>query len=168
MNAATLEPPDIHFLNAAQGWFELGDSKSASEELEHIAEPLHLHPDVLEVRWQILAKEQQWAACVDVATTFTRLAPNRAMGWIHRSYALHELNRTQEAWDTLLPVAGQFADDFLIRYNLACYACQLGRLAQAREWLQAAVKVSGEPARVKAMALADSDLEPLWVEISKW
>ncbi|MHB8519817.1 MAG: hypothetical protein ACYDH9_03570 [Limisphaerales bacterium] len=26
------------------------------------------------------------------------------MGWIHRSYALHQLNRTQEAWDNLLAV----------------------------------------------------------------
>jgi hypothetical protein len=31
-----------------------------------------------------------------------------------------------------------FNDDATIRYNLACYECQLGRLDQARAWLERA------------------------------
>lgn len=53
-----------------------------------------------------------------------------------------------------------------MRYNLACYECQLGRLEQAKSWLEKAFGV-GDPKKVKLMALEDPDLEPLWREIGK-
>ena len=48
--------------------------------------------------------------------------PDEPVGWIHRSYVLHEQKRTREAWDLLLPAAKKFPEDFTIPYNLACYA----------------------------------------------
>ncbi|MDA1273657.1 MAG: hypothetical protein O2960_06340 [Verrucomicrobia bacterium] len=38
---------------------------------------------------------------------------------------------------------------------------------EAREWLRRAVS-SGGKARIKSLALADSDLEALWSEIKYW
>ena len=32
-----------------------------------------------------------------------KLDPRRFTGWIHRSFALHEMKRTQEAYDELKP-----------------------------------------------------------------
>lgn len=162
-----LEPPDSIHLKAAEGWLELGNHIEANEELEQIAPLLRAHPDVLEVRWQIYAKEKKWRPCVDIATAITRLAPGRPVGWIHRSYALHELKRTQEAWDNLLQVADRFPNELLIRYNLACYASRLGKLSEAKAWLHKAFEVSGDPARVKLMALDDEDLQPLWRKIGE-
>ena len=60
---------------------------------------------MLEVRWHIYAKEENWAACVGIAEAVILIDPNRLDAWIHRSFALHELKRTQEAFDQLLPVA---------------------------------------------------------------
>ena len=57
-----------------------------------------------------------------------------------------------------------FADDPILPYNLACYECQLGRLEQAKVWLEQACKLGGRK-QIKLMALQDPDLEPLWEEM---
>lgn len=61
-----LELCDQRHLDAAQGWLELGNSVEAFEELENITPQLRAHPDVLEMRWQIYAKEKKWGPCVDI------------------------------------------------------------------------------------------------------
>ena len=53
-----------------------------------------------------------------------------------------------------------------MRYNLACYECQLGRLEQAKHWLEQAFKLS-DPKKMRLMALEDPDLELLWREIGE-
>jgi DNA polymerase III alpha subunit (gram-positive type) len=57
-----LQSPDSHHLQAAIGWLELGNHLEANEELERIAPTLRVHPDVLEIRWEIFAKEKKWVA----------------------------------------------------------------------------------------------------------
>ena len=135
-----LEPPDSHHLLAAEGWLELGDSHAAAEELENIAPALHVHPAVLEIRWLISATEGKWAVCLELATAMTERIPKAPFGWIHRSFALHELKRTEEARDNLLDVIANFPDDATLRYNLACYESQLGHLNLALAYLEKAKK----------------------------
>jgi len=53
----------------------------------------------------------------------------------------------------------------MIAFNLACYACQLGRLEEAREWLRKAMDL-GDEKEIKTRALDDPDLEPLWANIT--
>ena len=151
-------------LQAAQGWFELGDHLEANEELEQMSPQNHAHPAVLEVRWAIYAAAKKWEAALNITTTFIQLAPEHPFGWLHRSFALHELNRTAEARDNLLTVLDRFPGESVLRYNVACYECQLGRLEQAKHWLEKAFKM-GNPRRMKLAALEDPDLEPLWKEI---
>jgi hypothetical protein len=67
-----LDPPDSHYLNAAEGWLKLGDHLEANEELEPIAPENRAHPDVLQLRWQIYARENRWQACLDIATALTK------------------------------------------------------------------------------------------------
>jgi hypothetical protein len=73
---------------------------------------------------------------------------------------LHELKRTAEARDNLLRVVETFPDNATMRYNLACYESQLGRIKEAKGWLLEASKL-GDKRRMKQLALTDSDLEPL-------
>lgn len=152
-----LGPPDNHHLRAAEGWLELGNPTEAGAELAAIAPHAQAHPDVLEVRWQVLAATRRWQESLDVAAELIRLAPERPQGWIHRAYALHELGRTLEARDQLLPVANAFPRDVTLRYNLACYECQLGHLEPAKSWFQQALAL-GDPARIKLAAAKDRDL----------
>lgn len=162
----SLEPSDAFHLQAAQGWLELGDHLEAAKELESVAPELRGHPAVLKLRWGIYAAERKWEAALDTAATLIQLDPEEPIGWVHRSYALHELKRTAEARDNLLRVVDKFPISATIRYNLACYECQLGRLPQAKLWLEKAFAL-GDPRTMRAAAMEDRDLEPLWAEIGK-
>ena len=159
-----LQPPDSHHLLAAQGWLELGNHVEANQELENIAPTLRAHPYVLEMRWQIYAVAKDWDAALAIASSLVTMTPENPFGWIHRSFSLHELKRTAEARDNLLPVVDKFPDEPLMRYNLACYECRLGHLEQAKDWLEKAFRI-GDAWKMKSMALEDPDLEPLWKEI---
>jgi predicted Zn-dependent protease len=159
-----LEPPDSFHLQAAQGWLELGSHTEANEELEKIAPELRAHPAVLEVRWEICAKAKEWDAALEIASALVQVVPAHPLGWLHRSSALHELKRTQEAVYNLQRVVDRFTGDAIIRYNLACYECQLGNLHEAMFWFQAACEI-GDGNELKLMALEDPDLEPLWKDI---
>lgn len=162
-----LQHPDIHHLQAAIGWLELGNHVEADVELNKITLKLRAHPDVLEARWQICAAAKKWDAALDIASSLIQLVPDRPFGWIHRSFCLHELKRTAEARDSLLPVVEKFPGEAIMRYNLACYCCQMGNVADAWAWLEKAFKV-GDQKRLKLMAFDDPDLEPMWNEIRNY
>lgn len=162
----SIEPPDLFFLSSAVGWIELGNRAEARLELEKISAKFREHPDVLELKWTLASDAKDWTACVDIAETIVRVAPDRSFGWVHRSYALHELGKTDEAWKRLLPAEKIFPEEFLIPYNLACYAAQLDNLDDARFWLSKAVTLGGIQ-KVKLMGLQDNDLTALWPELNK-
>lgn len=150
------------------GWLELGNAAAAEEEVERIASRYRSHPDVLEMRWTICSHAGCWEAAVDAATASVRQDPDRPGAWVHRSYALHELKRTQEALEQLLPAAELFPEVWTIPYNLACYCAQLGRLPEARDWLRRSFSVAGDIRQRKELrvrALQDPDLAPLRAEI---
>ncbi len=138
----------------------------AVEELDQISPAKFFHPDVLEARWKIAVENHDWHGALQIARDLMDVDPRRPSGWISRSYCLHELKRTKQALDCLLPAAGKFPEVGLIPYNLACYACQLGRFEQAQAWLAKAM-AKGASAELKAMALGDADLKPLWSVIAK-
>lgn len=155
-----LDFPDRHRVRAAEGWIELGLLDDAAQELSRLSPEGLRHADGIEARWRLLAARQDWAAALEAARSVTIAAPDRPSGWIHQSYSLHSMHRTQEAWDLLLPVVPRFPDEPVIPYNLACYACQLGRLSDARVWLRKALRLRDKE-RLKAGALCDPDLAPL-------
>ena len=160
-----LEPPDLMYLNAAEGWLGLGDWREANEELEKIGPQNRAHPDVLEVRYEVYAKATKWDACVDIAEAIVKLTPERAFGWIRRSFALHETKRSREALEKLLPAMTLFPMDITIRYNLACYECVLGNTGKAKLRLAQAFDLAQKEGcfnEYRLMATEDRDLEPLW------
>jgi tetratricopeptide (TPR) repeat protein len=158
-----MEPLDLNdgrHLEAAHGWFELGNCLQATEELNQISPQMRGHPDVLVVRVAVFEAAKRWEYAAEVARAITEFAPESPFGWIHCALALHELKRTREARDLLLPVVDKFPDQYIIRYNLACYAAQLGDLKAARAWLEKAFELNHSK-DVRRTALEDPDLEPL-------
>ena len=153
-----------HYVNAAEGWLELGNQVEANGELDQVPTELRVHPDVLELRWKIYAAAKKWEACVEIGHALVKMAPARPDSWIHRSYALHILKRTEEASDLLLAAADLFPGHWLIMYNLACYACCLDNQEEAWDWLEDAFEL-GDAKQVKLMALEDPELDKLWAEI---
>jgi predicted Zn-dependent protease len=155
-----LTPPDSHHLRSAIGWLELGNPAEAAAELKNISVDQQENPAVLDILWRILARQKDWAAALDAARKHVDCDPDDPTGWINRSYVLHEIKRTQEAWDCLLPAATRFSNEPIILYNLACYACQLGQLSVAHEMLKRSARLASSE-NIKQMALSDPDLQSL-------
>ena len=84
----------------------------------------------------------------------------KSLGYLRRAPA----GGLRPAREALLPAAEMFPEEPVIPYNLACYACQLERLEEARVWLRQAMQI-GEKKAIQQMALADEDLKPLWPEV---
>jgi predicted Zn-dependent protease len=161
-----LEPPDLHHLNAVEGWLGLGSLRDAEQEFEKLSSEVRTHPDVLRVRYHLCERAKQWEPAAETAQAICQAVPEAPFGWIHLAYALHELRRTREAYNVLIPIVDRFADEYVIRYNLACYACQMGQLDEARSWLKKAIALAGSET-IKQMAMTDPDLQDLRAEIQK-
>ncbi len=159
-----LPPHDQRFLDAAEGWLGLGDHLSANEELEQITPELRANPKVLLVRLEIYWTAKKWDACIEIAGAIVKLCPDNPDGWVGRSFALHELKRTEEAYDLLLPVKDKFPKNWSIPYNLACYCAQLNRLEEAEKCFKKAMAI--DERTVKREAIDDPDLQPLWDSMS--
>ena len=166
MKIPPLPPPDRFYLAAAEGWLGLGCAEEAAAEWEPIRPEFHQHAQVMEVRWQILAKLKRWESAVETARQMMVHLPKNPFGAVHLAYSLHELKQTQAAWEALLPAAAKCPKHFLIAYNLACYACQLAFMPEALDWLAKAMRLAGKES-ILPMALADPDLKPLWEQIRK-
>lgn len=153
---------DKTHLMFSQGWLELGDLLSARQELENIELAHRDHPDVLNLKWDISNQAHSHPDAIEVARLLTRNNPHAFEGWWKLSYSLHELKRTQEAYENLSSVQDQFGGEWLLHYNLACYLARLSRLDEARKHLKQALTLNPNQ---RADALNDPDLEPLRAEI---
>lgn len=162
-----LDYPDLHHARAADGWLDLGRPQEAAAELAILSQASAANPGVLDLYWRLESSRLNWERAAAIAHEITCIAPWLPNGWIHRSYALHELRRTEEALGNLLKAEPQFPTNSLIPYNIACYLCQLGDLESARRWLQRTVELKGLK-NLQALAAEDPDLAPLREEIASW
>jgi len=162
----SISPPDCFHVSSAQGWLGLNNAEEAAIELEKIHPDYRCFPEIVEIEWQIEAKRKRWENCLKLANHLTALVPNQAQGWIHLAFTLHEMQETQRAWDVLLLKVDIFPKEWIIRYNLACYAAKLGKAEEAKEWLDCAC-LFGSEREILGMALEDPDLKSIWPSIRK-
>jgi tetratricopeptide (TPR) repeat protein len=162
--------PDQFYLEAARGWLMLGDASAARAELEKLTPALRQAPEVLAAEWETCAGASDWQRAYEVAQQIVSVAPDEVLGWIHRAYAARRRpgGGLPQAWDALRPAVDRFPKESLVLYNLGCYAAQMGRLEEAWDWLTRALHASQDAAHTIQMALADSDLAPLWPRLHSW
>lgn len=153
-------------LEAAEGWLMLGNPIEAHEELERISGEGSAHPGVLAMRWQVYAAARWWEAAYVVAKALCELAPQSCEAWICQANTLRNYRGVMEAWNLLLRKVSYFPDDPIIRYNLACYAAQIGLLEESCGWLVQAFELE-ESVQLKLAAIYDPDLQPLWDKIGR-
>jgi predicted Zn-dependent protease len=158
-----LEQQDMMRLEAAKGWYLLGNLGEANRELDTITREAQSTPDVLEVRFAIFSKARKWTECMEIAAALLDLAPERPTAWINSAFTLHEMRQTEDALNALCFVSDTFPDIPTIPYHLAVYACCLGRMDDSRKWLKRALTLGGDEFRRRAME--ESELKPLWPQI---
>lgn len=164
MNLLTLN--ERRNLEAAEGWLMLGDPLEAHEELEHITGENAYHPAVLAMRWQVYAAAEWWEAAYVVSKALCEFAPYSSEAWICQANTLRHCRGVMDAWNTLLQVVGKFPTDAVIRYNLACYAAQMGLMEESCGWLVQAFEMQ-DSVELKLAAIYDPDLQPLWEQIGR-
>jgi hypothetical protein len=153
----------LHVMRAALGWLELGLPEEALVELNRLPAERQSHPDVLELRWMMLANQRDWDAAVQVSSQLIQAAPDRASSWLHHAYALRRATDggLLVAFNVLASAAPKFTDEPTIPYNLACYTCQLNRGgAETLAWFERALAI-GKRDDLIEMALEDPDLAPV-------
>ena len=73
--------------------------------------------------------------------------------------ATRRADSIQAAKEILLNAESMFPKEAIIRYNLACYCCQLGEIENAKDYLKKSFEIDST---WRLQALDDEDLRPLW------
>ncbi|MBI4662945.1 MAG: hypothetical protein HY735_29400 [Verrucomicrobia bacterium] len=161
-----IEPPDKHFLLAAQGWMELGDQLEAFRELKRIAPEFSRHPEVVNARLELYSQIRGEQGARIIADIISEFDLSELVIQVRRSRDSHAAHRKTSACRQTPCVPLRLPLLFAVPYNLACYACQLGNLTEAWEWLQVAVELC-DATEIRNLALNDPDLEALWDRIKE-
>ena len=156
-----LEEADRQHVEAAEGWFELGDLNEAKRELMSVSAEAMSHPEVIRVLLELLTAMSQWRAVAEGARLLCKVEPERIHGWWFRAAALNRMERTAEARELLLKVVHKFPEAYPLYYALASYCCRLGNFEEARRWWKKAVKLSPNKELVE-IASEDPDLREFW------
>lgn len=150
-------------LQAAQGYIELGMFVEASDELECIAPEDRVQPVVVAYRYAIYSGMEKWDLAGATAGLMVKIFPGNPDWWAKWAYATRRCQSVETARSILLDAEKQHPKDAMIQFNLACYACQLGDLEDAKRRVAGAISLDG---KFRALALDDPDLEPLREKIT--
>ncbi len=136
--------------------------RDANEELEKIDPFLRAAPEILALRIEIYCGLEQWELMAELAKRLTDFEPGNPQWPVSMAYATRRGISIQAAKEILRNAEPTFPNEAIIKYNLACYECQLGNLGVARNYLKQAFAIDSN---WRVAALDDEDLEPLWDSI---
>lgn len=155
--------PPLHWrLERAEGFLLLNMCAAARAELEAL--PPDLRASVpARVAWlQVAMAEQDWAQAAALASRLRADEPLRPEFWIWEAYARRRHESVAAARAVLEQARQAFPRIGVLAYNLACYACVEGDLAQARPLLREAFQLAPHLAED---AGEDEDLRALWADL---
>jgi hypothetical protein len=154
-----LESPDLQRWRAAVGYVELQMFEDANDELEKIDPFARAVPEVLAVRIAVYHGLQKWELMREIAKRLVDFQPDDVQWTISLAYATRRADSIQAAKDILLNAESKFPKEGIIKYNLACYFCQLQDIENGRNYLEKAFEIDSN---WRKAALDDADLKPLW------
>jgi len=154
-----LEPPDQQHWQAAVGYVELGMFQDANDQLEKIDPFNRAAPEVLAVRLTIYHGLKKWELMREIAKRLVDFQPHDIQWITSYAYATRRAESIPAAKEILLNAEPKFPKEAIIKYNLACYFCQMGDTESAKDYLKKAFEL--DPSW-RAKAFDDLDLEPLW------
>jgi tetratricopeptide (TPR) repeat protein len=145
-----------HYINAAQGYLELGMTDEALAELERVPEEDRDHEDVAQLRVYVLMRARRWDDALVSCEALRAARPELSLGYIHGAFCLHELGRTAEAMELLQQGPASLLREPVYFYNLGCYHAVLGNPEDAQSYLQMSFNMDE---KFREIARYDPDLE---------
>ena len=112
----------------------------------------------MKVRVEVCRALESWELMAEVSNHLRKIEPDDVGHPLNMSYATRRFKSEAEAADILSLALRRYYDDALVRYNLACYWCVMGRVEEAREMLETACKKDGS---LRELAETDEDLAGL-------
>ncbi len=155
---------DIRHLDAAEGWLERGEYVHCFDELERIHPNNRDDARVYALRWKLYNSSKQHVPAAQLALGIQRRFPDELAGYVWRAISLTKLGATQEAYDSLAPVAAKFDGLGVVPYTLAVLAAQLQRMELAHDWLAKAF-ATPEGDEFKLLSLEEKELDGFWRKI---
>ena len=146
-------------LTASIGYLELGMYVEALDELERMQPEEKNSSTVLGLRLEIYRTAQNWKMMEVVASELKRRQPDDPDYWNDLAFSIRRKDSIKAARTLLLEALEKFPNDATTRYNLGCYACQLGDMEEAKMFVGDAIKMDS---KFKLRALDDEDLVELW------
>ncbi len=145
-----------HYINAAQGYLELGMTDEALAELARAPESDRDQTDVAQLRVYILMRARRWEEAHEACKALRANHPEFVLGYIHGAFCLHELGRTEEAMHLLKQGPASLLREPVYFYNLGCYHAVLGQPEEAQNYLQMSFNMDE---KFREIARYDPDLE---------
>jgi tetratricopeptide (TPR) repeat protein len=157
-----MTPRDALTLRAAEGYLELGMLHEAGAELDGLRGDVDTRIAALMMRSDIASRLRNWPLMLQCSQEWLSLQPGNAGALISLAFATRRTESIPAAREILRGAEQQHPDDVLIRYNLACYACQAGDIEEAQTRLRS---VFAADASYVTLATRDDDLAPLrdWI-----
>ena len=147
--------PILKRLNAAVGYLSLGMPQEAWNELEDIDAKDRARPEVLKVRVEVCRALKQWEMMAEASNHLRTIEPDEVGHPLNMAYAVRRFKSEADAAEILSMALRRYYDDALVRYNLACYWCVMGRVEEARAMLEMACK---KDESLRELAETDEDL----------
>jgi predicted Zn-dependent protease len=119
---------------------------------------------VTQFRAQLHLSAGQWRRAEPLLRQLRKENPDEAQYSVSLAYAVRRSKSIEAAERILAEARERFPDVAIIWFNLACYAAQKGRLADARDWLREAGQRDND---CRELAIADADLAPFWVAVKE-
>lgn len=152
-------PQTQRALHAADGYLYLGMPDEAFGELTGVPVPEQTDPSVLLAKVRVLLHLKRWRDAEELSLMGTNHHPDEEEFTVQRAFALHQLDKGEEAVNVLLAAPEWIRRTGILHYNLACYEARLGDLGTARQCIKAAIQLN---AAMKKNARVDPDLQALW------
>jgi thioredoxin-like negative regulator of GroEL len=146
-------------LHAAEGYVFFSLYREALRELDSIPEYEQDDRDVMIARIRTLLHLRRWRKAAQLSARGAGLHDTEDEFTVQRAFALHQLNRGEQAARVLLDAPEWIRRTGILHYNLACYEARWGNLTVARQCVQAAIQLNSA---IKKNARQDPDLAALW------
>ena len=145
-------------LSHARGYLGLGLLEEAAAELAALPAAEAESLEALELRALVLQAQRQWLLLQPVAAALVARQPEEAGWWITWAYATRRVDSLASAEAILRDAEIRHPEEPAIHFNLGCYACQRGDLAEARRRVNRAIALD---ASFRQQAADVDDLAPL-------
>ena len=147
--------PKVHW-SRVTGYMQLGIIEEALIELAMLPDDDQWGKKKRAMWLEIFQQQKKWQEMAEVAHGLRMEFPEDVQWWIADAFATRRSQSIEQAREILLEGLVCHYEDATIRFNLACYACQLGSLGECMDFLKEAVK---RDKRFKVMAMEDEDLK---------